>query len=368
MSNAILLLFSTGFAWGIGEWVVRTWFPQPMLPRYVTDAPYGVRKNMPNVSIWHRSPDYRVNVRTNAHGVRSDRDIPYEKPAGVYRIIGLGDSFALGYEVDLEDTYLYRLEHRLHALGARSVEVVNLGVSGFGTAEELITLREEGFRYDPDMVVLAYFVNDIENNVMSNLYALQGDTLKREAAVYLPAVGIRKTLFSIPGYRYMADHSQLLNLFRNHISYIVQKSLAQKNRKATAAARSGLETAERRAVYEATLTARLLDEIYRECERRGIPLIILNIPNTNSTTGEMFTNIPIDRMRHARDIIYVDAQDIVRPYLGVRPIQWDRWHGHWRPWVHHLAAEVLADTVMTHIPAVSKIDDPTLLSAAPQMR
>lgn len=341
--NAFLCVLSTVVAYVLGEIFVRIWFPQPMLPRYVTDTPYGIRKNMANLNIWHTSPDYHVNVRTNSRGIRSDQGVPYEKPPGVFRIVGLGDSFTLGYEVEVEDTYLHQLEKKLHARGAAQVEVVNLAVSGFGTAEELITLREEGFKYAPDLVILGYFVNDIENNITSNLFALRRDTVRRAALTYLPAVEIRQVLYAIPGYRALADHSQLLNIFRNRISYIVQKGLFQRNReRATAASDSSVSA------YEATLTARLLDEVYTECETRGIPLLILNIPNTTFATGQMLSNIPIDRMHHKDQVIYVDAQDILRPYVGRREIQWERWHNHWRPWVHHRVAEVLADTVMVH--------------------
>lgn len=102
MLNLALLAVSILVAFGIGETVVRVWFPQPMLPRYVTDAPYGVRMNMPNMSYWHTSPDYHVHFQTNSHGIRSNREISYEKPPGVFRILGLGDSFTLGYEADLD--------------------------------------------------------------------------------------------------------------------------------------------------------------------------------------------------------------------------------------------------------------------------
>lgn len=365
--NLSLLMVSVIATYALGEIVVRVWMPQPMLPRYVTDAPYGIRNNMPNMSIWHSSSDYRVNVRTNSHGVRNDRDIPYEKTPGTFRIVGLGDSFALGYEVEQEDTYLYQLEKQLHDRGFTQVEVINLGVSGFGTSEELITLREEGFKYNPDLVLLGYFVNDIDNNVMSNLYSLKGDTLQREAATYLPAVELRKRLYATPGYRYLADNSQLLNLFRNYLSYMIQQNLARQNRQKEQKSddrnnRGALEAAMALAQYEAKLTARLLDEIYISCEQRGVPFLLMNIPTTETKTNSIFSNIPIDHMRHMDKILYLDTQKIVGPYLGQRPIQWEKWHGHWRPWVHHLVAETLADMVADDLTHATPQNDQTLVS------
>jgi hypothetical protein len=309
---------------------------------------------MSNLSVWHRSRDYRVNIRTNSRGIRSDREIPYAKPPGVYRILGLGDSFALGYEVDVEDTYLFQLEKKLNERQAGRVEVINLAVSGFGTAEELITLKAEGFKYSPDLVLLGYFVNDVENNIMSDLYKLSGDTLARASATYLPATGLQEALFSIPGYRYLAENSELLNIFRNTISYKMQRGLYEKNRGIEA---SRLEAGSKAAPadssvasYESSLTAALLDEIYSECSKRNIPLLVLNIPMATMTSKEMFSNLPFDRMRCARDIILVDARDIFAPYHRKREIQWERWHGHWRPWANHLVASVLADTVEKYLP------------------
>jgi hypothetical protein len=128
-----------------GEIFLRIFRPQPMLPRYVCATEYGVRGNMPNMNYWHTTTEYHINIRTNSQGIRADRDIPYEKPRGVKRIVLLGDSFGMGYEVNLEDTFTRRLEVGLAAKGV-NCEVVNLSVSGLGTAEELIVLENRGFR------------------------------------------------------------------------------------------------------------------------------------------------------------------------------------------------------------------------------
>jgi hypothetical protein len=349
-----LFLGSTAVAYLVGEIVVRVWFPQPMLPRYVVDAPYGIRVNKPNMSVWHTSPEYHVNVRTNSHGIRADREISYHKPPGFFRIVGLGDSFTLGYEVDLEDTYLYQLEKNLNEKRGTAVEVVNLSVSGFGTAEELITLKEEGFKYSPDMVILGYFNNDIENNVTSNLYAFQDDTLRRAASTYLPAVGIRKLLYTIPGYKFLAEESQLWNIFRNRISYIVQQGLYRKQREKEISVPSGniptsTTTDSTTTDYETRLTARLLDEVYLECSKHNIPFVLINIPYAPLSSSAIETNIPIERMKYFDKVIYVDAQPILAPFHRKREIHWEKWHGHWRPWVQHLFAKVLADSVILHL-------------------
>ena len=44
------------------------------------------------------------NIRTNSHGLR-DREREWEKPKGIKRILGLGDSFTFGYQVSEKDCY-----------------------------------------------------------------------------------------------------------------------------------------------------------------------------------------------------------------------------------------------------------------------
>jgi hypothetical protein len=107
-------------------------------------------------------------VRINNHGFR-DADRNYEKPANTVRIALLGNSWTEGLQVPLDKTYCSLLEHKLTELACFSgkhVEVLNFGISGYSTAQELITLREEVWKYSPDIVVVAFYsARDVANNV-----------------------------------------------------------------------------------------------------------------------------------------------------------------------------------------------------------
>lgn len=104
-----------------------------------------------------------VYVEINDQGLR-DYDYPYARPAGVTRVLFLGDSMTAGMQVPLEDTFVKRLEQGLTA-GGGSWEVINAAVNAFGTDNELIFFREEASKYEPDVVVLSmYLANDIYNN------------------------------------------------------------------------------------------------------------------------------------------------------------------------------------------------------------
>jgi hypothetical protein len=105
-------------------------------------------------------------VDINRHGQR-DSEREEQKPDGTFRIAVLGDSYAEAFQVDREETFWSLLETRLAACGAfgARVEVLNFGVSSYGTAQELLTLRHRVWPFDPDLVLLAFLTgNDVRNN------------------------------------------------------------------------------------------------------------------------------------------------------------------------------------------------------------
>jgi lysophospholipase L1-like esterase len=120
---------------------------------------------IPDKAGWWTQEDheFRVPVRINSVGLR-DRERTLDKPPGVKRVLLIGDSYVEALQVPLEDALGPRLESRLREAGA-AVEVINAGVSGYGTAGELLWFRNVGRQFDPDLVVLAFYPgNDVKNN------------------------------------------------------------------------------------------------------------------------------------------------------------------------------------------------------------
>ena len=114
------------------------------------------------------SVETRQYVRISSHGFR-DRERSYEKPANTVRIAVLGNSWTEALQVPLEKTYCSVLERKLTergCFGGSRVEVLNFGVAGYSTAQELLTLRQEVWNYQPDIVIVAFYpARDIANNL-----------------------------------------------------------------------------------------------------------------------------------------------------------------------------------------------------------
>lgn len=120
--------------------------------------------NRPNNLGVYCCEECRTPAQINSKGLR-DREIAYEKGGGVFRILVLGDSFMEGYQVALRETMPKVLERKLRAAASEWIEVINGGVGGFGTDNELLFFTHEGVKYGPDLTMLAlYLGNDLIDN------------------------------------------------------------------------------------------------------------------------------------------------------------------------------------------------------------
>jgi len=134
----------------------RFWEPDPIL---------GARL-IPGMHGWWTQEDreFVVPVQINHHGLR-DVERDYAKATGVFRVMILGDSFVEAMHVPLEATLPHVLEQQLNSGNGPRIEVMGAGVSGYGTASEVLYFEREGKRYTPDLVVLAFYPgNDVKNN------------------------------------------------------------------------------------------------------------------------------------------------------------------------------------------------------------
>jgi hypothetical protein len=133
--------------------------------------------------LYQLDPQLGWSLRANKHGSRTyagdrgyaiinaagfrDRDRTLDKPDPVYRIAVLGDEYSEAAPVALRDTWWWQLEPKLQYCGFRPgklVEVLNFGVAGYSTAQELVLLQTRVMRYAPDLVLLQVAPDDVIDN------------------------------------------------------------------------------------------------------------------------------------------------------------------------------------------------------------
>ena len=148
------------------ELAARATLPPPSYnDRMLHDPVLGFREP-PNDVQEQQDERGPFTVRLNAHGFRgAELPDPGEgPPPGTRRVLFIGDSFLAARRVRDEDHVASVARDRLAAAG-HPVEVYSACCPGFGTAQELLLLREYGPRVRPDVVVLMMFPgNDVKNN------------------------------------------------------------------------------------------------------------------------------------------------------------------------------------------------------------
>lgn len=120
----------------------------------------GIFRLIPNKKLKIKYPEFEYVLKINSRGLR-DYEYSYEKNKDVFRIIILGDSFAFGQGVELKDTFAKILDDKFRKYRfSSSPEVINTGVPGYSTDDCYKLLTNEAYKYKPDLVIYAFFVND----------------------------------------------------------------------------------------------------------------------------------------------------------------------------------------------------------------
>jgi len=145
----VALRFTAHRLVGEGEWLeVGTVFRHD-------DPPMGFSLEPNSTRLSVKGGAYVIRDRINAQGMR-DVEHRLEKPEGVKRVLVLGDSFMYGDGVEQEES----MPRRLAAMTPQ-VAVINAGVRAWNLDQEYLYYKARGRRYGADLVILAFFINDL---------------------------------------------------------------------------------------------------------------------------------------------------------------------------------------------------------------
>ncbi len=158
--NVALALVAAALPCLVAELTLRLLSPPPDTP--------GLYAKVSSEMEWSGRPHGQglqagVSVSFNRFGLR-DRERSMEPSRETVRILALGDSVTFGQGVAEEEAYPRMTETLLnsHTDGRPPVEVLNFGIPGYNTVQELAQLRELGLAFHPRVVVVGFLYNDVE--------------------------------------------------------------------------------------------------------------------------------------------------------------------------------------------------------------
>jgi hypothetical protein len=305
IAKGVLLITSFAFAFTVAEFIARRVIPIDTGSSFAFRVPHPVLgwSLEPNASYTNRLPEASVKVTYNDRGWR-DRNHRREVTDGKERIVTLGDSFMEAYSVDFSDSIHAQLE-RQASLAGRELEVINLGVGGFGTLQSYLAYREEGKLYSPDLVLLGFFAeNDVANNTLELERLRVSEGLKVESRPFLDGDSTEWVVSSVDYdgarqryelakarrntglRRVLREHSVLLRLIWTRLKGGGGGPEPQTDAPRTEEVETALfgvhMCEERPAIARGwRITRRILSRLNEAIEESGAKLVVFNVPATH---------------------------------------------------------------------------------------
>lgn len=115
-----------------------------------------------------RGAGSREHVHINSAGFR-DQEYAARPPPGVHRAAVIGDSVTFAMGLPAEQRFTEVAESKLRAEG-QPVQVLNLGVGGYDTLQEVAFLEKVGLAFEPERVVVTFCINDLGVHSINEAY------------------------------------------------------------------------------------------------------------------------------------------------------------------------------------------------------
>ena len=346
MKDFIFKMFAIGLGMGVaiigGEVLVRQYLPQPQYapPRYlyVSDADRGYRHVSHFDGQW--TTEYgTVAVRTDRYGFRNPDTDP---GAQSITLLVLGDSFTFAPELPQSETFSALLESRFQHERGISVKVYNAGVNGYGTTQEVQVLKEMAPILRPQVVLLAFYMNDIRDNrnEMQN-----GPTRLVRDGYLVPRTD--------PGRRPRSNRSHLEALLTNRSEWLLNRFVKPRSH-----LRPVIRETDAQASLAMAFSRQALVEFSRVCRSYNATPVIMIIPSGRQSRPWLYDDFAIERgeldiekpqrlvreVCHRENILCIDLLPVFRsqeaPFEGYFGAE-----GHWTAMGHRLAAEFLAPSL-----------------------
>lgn len=334
-----------------------------------------------NSSCKASTDEYSVQYKINEIGLR-DYPIEKKKPDDEYRILFLGDSFTEGQGIQIEDTFVKKLEDLLknadfskdEDLANKKIRTINAGVAGYSTVLEYLYLKNRGIELNPDQVIVDMNVTDfteeranLKNAVRNEDGEITGVSIERKRHLpYALDDLLKKNSFS---YNMLLSKEEELVKLEGRISAFLKGEKAPEYAKSSTDFVPGDLDRDLFAI-----TRQINDEKFKELfnpvttsilrirdllKEKNVPMYLVYVPNGHEvdknewTTGRVVMKLSEDNyptrlndslkeFANQNEIPFLDLTDGFKLYLkDHQPGLYYKYDGHLTPLGDRVASELL---------------------------
>jgi hypothetical protein len=316
-----------------GEIAVRLINPRAyMYPRWQYSQDYGAVLYKNITMVQEKPGHWKYTYKINEYGYRG-RAVPLSNTYEKENLIILGDSYSFGHGVADGEEYAAVMQNILKD----NYNVINLAVGSYGLTQEIRLFYEFGQLYQPDVVILQFCGNDLDDNIYNRV-----TEIKNGRFVFQPTnnpIGWTKKYLSYSP----IQKSQLYNLFRDSVYRMFRKQTIR-----AAQSQAGLPMEPTSLTVTSTMQEKiyneLLDLFARDVHNRGIVLIMISV--NKELDRRPVIRRKIDELQTSGYLRYVE---IVHWFDGLTDFSSPEGH-EWGTRAHQILGENLARYVQQNIP------------------
>jgi hypothetical protein len=326
----ILIITSSIFSLLVIEIGLRIFYPQQEpIQWFESSNKYGsLQKKNFSQNYSYIGHGFTMHVQTNSFGHRYKEYNQAIFDNTLYKkILLLGDSFMFGFGVNMENSTATHLENMLNKDNQFNSVIINAGVVGWGTLQEVTYAKDHFGLFNPDVIILLFCGNDPDDD--DNFIANIAD---RE-----------KGWFYFPGKLFLRDHSHLYRLISSRYTIllhnIIFKIKTKNNKNLIINKQSGCVITPRQ--WERTL--KVIKEFhndYLKFNEKGVLLVLSASPWDNDHRKKLNT------LSNGRSLFYIDLYDeTINLPSEKRCLKYD---GHWSELMHYITAKKISESVLKY--------------------
>lgn len=307
------------------------------LPLWEWDEKLHYRHRPNAVRYWSNNKNRPIKINEYGH---HDHSFPLKKKKNELRILNLGDSITMGHGISRDETYSQYMEKELSGLlkNYDKVEVINAGVQGYSTFQELEVLKRS-LIFEPDLVTIGFCLNDVTEPfvVNKNLGGVGLDYHKvtqapnKYLSYILNETGFGRLIQEIRIKTLDAKQEKLNEL------YDVKKMLKSQND----------------STYQAQwhFTLNELEKIYSLCQEKNIKVVLLIFPYTFQFNNHELKWAQTKLIDHAdkNNVRYVNFLEIFEREINSQPDLLNQYfldEDHFTPAGHKVVANITSNLIV----------------------